>query len=110
MQSPWLHLGQEKKWGNSVRGRPTGKFCFDCLSVLISLFPDSDPEEMANKYHTDPICKREVDAAMKIFVELEERNFQAQSPPVRTAAGSQDLLPCGFCGRGGLSAPLAGDA
>ena len=79
MHCPWLNLGQEKKWGNSIRGRPTGKFCFDCLSVLISLFPDSDPEEMANKYHSDPICKREVDAAMKIFVELEERNFQAQS-------------------------------
>ena len=65
---------QDKKWGNSLRGRPTGNFCYECLSVLIALYPDEIPEDAAAKYHDDPACEKEVDVGIKIFGSLSREN------------------------------------
>ena len=70
---------KDTKWGNSVKGRPDGKFCYKCLSVLVALYPGEEPEQVAERFHADPAIQKEIKIGLRLHESLEERIFTTPS-------------------------------
>ena len=67
------------QWAAGVRGRPIGKFCFKCLSVVLSVYPGQEAEDVVALYKSDDSVKVELDKALEIYDKIQEQAFKASS-------------------------------